>query len=77
VAGGKDDIAEIKLKELKHEEGHIALGEKLLIELHATIYGLNLTFCFCNLLARVYKVRPLCSWGSAFGHKFAESVPTQ
>jgi hypothetical protein len=27
VAGGRNGIAEIKLKELKHEKGHIALGE--------------------------------------------------
>jgi hypothetical protein len=31
-----------------------------------TIYGLNLVSCFCNLLGRVYKVKPLCSWDSAF-----------
>jgi hypothetical protein len=44
------------------------------MELYVTIYGLDLAFCFCNLLARVYKVRPLCSQGSAFGHKSTESV---
>jgi hypothetical protein len=38
---------------MNHEEGHIALGEKEPIELHATIYGLDLAFCFCNQLARV------------------------
>jgi hypothetical protein len=27
----------------------------------STIYELSFAFCFCNLLARVYKVRPLCS----------------
>jgi hypothetical protein len=46
---------EIKLKELKHE-GHIAPGKiKQPMKSHAAIYGM--LFCFCNLLARVYKVR--------------------
>jgi hypothetical protein len=43
----------------------------------STIYELSFAFCFCNLLARVYKVRPFCSQGSAFGHKSAESVLAQ
>jgi hypothetical protein len=30
-----------------------------------------------NLLARVYKVKLLCSQGTAFGHESAESVPAQ
>jgi hypothetical protein len=30
---------------------------------------LLLFYYLCNLLARVHKVRPLCSWGSAFGLK--------
>jgi hypothetical protein len=34
---------------------------------HAAVCGLSFAFCFCNLLARVCKVRPLCSRGSAFG----------
>jgi hypothetical protein len=38
---------------------------------------LSFAFCFYNLLARVNKVRPLCSRGSAFGHKSAGSVPAQ
>jgi hypothetical protein len=45
-----------------------------------TIYGLNLVFlfyCICNLLARVYKVKALCSWGSAFGQESPESVLAQ
>jgi hypothetical protein len=29
---------------------------KYLIKLNIAIYGLDLAFCFCNLLARVYKV---------------------
>jgi hypothetical protein len=41
------------------------------------IYGLDLAFCFCNLLARVYKVRPLCSQNSAFGHESTEYVVAQ
>jgi hypothetical protein len=45
------------------------------LELYVTIYGLDLAFCFCNLLARAYNVRSLCSQGSAFGHESAESVP--
>jgi hypothetical protein len=52
-------------------------GVKQPIELYITMYGLDLAFCFCNLLARVYKVRPFCSWGSAFGHKSAGSVLVQ
>jgi hypothetical protein len=40
--------------------------------LHETIYGLNLAFCFCNLRARVNKVSPLCSRGSAFGCESTE-----
>jgi hypothetical protein len=39
--------------------------------------GWALLFCFCNLLARVYKVKPLCSWGSAFGPESAGSVLAQ
>jgi hypothetical protein len=53
---------------------HMAPGAKWPTELHTTIYGLNLASHFCNLLARVYKVRPFCSWDSAFGH---ESVLAQ
>jgi hypothetical protein len=45
--------------------------------LHVTIYGLELAFFFCNLLARVYNLRPHCSQGSAFGHESAKSVPAQ
>jgi hypothetical protein len=41
------------------------------------MYGLDFAFFFCDLLARVYKVRPLCSRGSAFGHESAESVLAQ
>jgi hypothetical protein len=70
---------EIKLKDSKHN-GHIARaggGVKQPIQLHAAIYGLNFAFCLCNLLARVYKVRPLRSQCSVFGLKFDESVPTQ
>jgi hypothetical protein len=47
------------------------------IKLHTTIYGLSFAFCFCNLLARVYKVKPLCSQGSAFEHESTESVLAQ
>jgi hypothetical protein len=36
---------------------------------HTATCGLSFAFCFCNLLAREYKVRPLCSGGSAFGHE--------
>jgi hypothetical protein len=31
-----------------------------------TIYGLNFVSCFCNLLARIYKPKTLCSQVSAF-----------
>jgi hypothetical protein len=44
---------------------------------HATISGLSFAFCFCNLLAREYKVRPLCSQGSAFGHESTDYVLAQ
>jgi hypothetical protein len=36
--------------------------------------GLNFAFCFGIQLASIYKVRPLCSNGSAFGHESAGSV---
>jgi hypothetical protein len=45
------------------------------VKSHAAICGLSFTFYFYNLLTRVYKMRPLCSQGSAFGHETSESVP--
>jgi hypothetical protein len=69
---------EIKLKKLKHKEGHIELGKWNSQWSHIQSYvGWALLFCFCNLLARVYKGRPFCSQGSAFGHESAESVSAQ
>jgi hypothetical protein len=76
VAGGRGQHSrEIKLKESECEEGHIALRVKQSIEMHTTIYGLNFASCFCNLLARVYKTRPRCSWGSVFGWESTELLP--
>jgi hypothetical protein len=37
----------------------------------------SLAFCFCNLFARVYKVRSLCSQVSNLRLKSAESRPAQ
>jgi hypothetical protein len=44
---------------------------------HAAICGLSFTLFFCNLLGRLYKVRPLCSQNSAFGHESTEYVVAQ
>jgi hypothetical protein len=75
----------MKPEKSEHEEGHIAPGRghshstriKYPIKLNITIHGLDFAFCFCNLLARVYKVRPLCSRGSAVEHESTESVLAQ
>jgi hypothetical protein len=45
------------------------------MKLQVTIYGLDFASCFCNLLVRIYKARPLCSWGSVFGCESAEPLP--
>jgi hypothetical protein len=68
VAGGRDGIAEKKLKESKLEKSDIALGGgEVINRVTCSHMWVKLCFFFCNLLARVYKVRPLCSQGSAFG----------
>jgi hypothetical protein len=59
---------EIKPEKSEHEEGHVAPGRgkthstrvsSQKKKLNITIYGLDLAFYFCNLLARVCKMRPL------------------
>jgi hypothetical protein len=75
----------MKPEKPEYKEGPVSLRRgkssstrvKLPIKLNITIHGLDLAFCFCNLLARVYKVRPLCFQGSAFGHESAGSVLAQ
>jgi hypothetical protein len=43
------------------------------VKSRAAACGLSFAFCVCNPLARVCKVRPLCSGGSAFAQESAGS----
>jgi hypothetical protein len=67
---------ERKLNESKCE-GHVALRGEVDNRVSRNHIWVKLCFCFCNLIARIYKVRHLCSQASAFGHESAKSVSAQ